>query len=422
MKLTQVQSTPESELILCCSRTHPGAKAIERVTALLERELDWENLIRLAFVHGVLPLVYSNIRKRWLEALPEIISHQLQKHFQANIQRNFFLTAELLKLLKAFEMHGLEAVPFKGPVLAASAYGDVTLRQFGDLDILVHRRDILEAGQLIVSQGYRPSLTGGDASDDHKPDPDDVAFVGPQYYTFNRLDGRSRVDLQWRISEQYFAFSLDEKPLWERLTAVSVAGRSVRTFAPMDMLLILCVHGSKHRWEKLKWVCDVAELVRAHKREIDWEKIQQQACKQGIQRMLRLGLFLAHELLEADLPDEILRQAFADATTKQLAQQIRKRLFTPADRPLGKFKRVIFLIRTKDHWLEGGKFCLRYISQYCRAVVAPTPVERKSLPLPMSLSFIYVFFRPLRLTVKYCWLGAIRICRWRTRGAGNLAS
>jgi hypothetical protein len=405
----KARASAEVDLLLCCGRTVLDEHCHERLKFLTSQELDWPYLLRLALMHRVLPLLYSNLSRAMPEAVPIRILDELRRLFRGNVERNLFLTAELLKLARAFETQGIPAVPFKGPVLAVSAYQDLGLRQFGDLDILVHRRDIVEAGAVIVSQGYRSNLDKNDTAHNHGSDPDEVAYRGAQYYTFNRSDRRSKVDLQWRIAQQYFSFSIDQERLWERLAPVCVAGRTVRTFAPSDMLLILCVHGSKHRWDKLKWVCDVAELVRVHKCEIDWEEIQQQARKQKAKRMLGLGLLLAQELVGAELPSEISKQIHGNAMTKRIAQQIRNRLFLQAGQPLGKFKKVIFYIRTRDHWQEGAQFCLRYVSQYCQAIITPTRIERKILPLPMSLSFLYFVFRPVRLLRKHGWAALRRV-------------
>jgi Uncharacterised nucleotidyltransferase len=91
------------------------------------------------------------------KVIPKSGQAELQSNFLANVQNSFFLTAELLKLLALFETHSISAVPFKGPILAASVYGNLSLRQFGDLDIFVHKEDIARAARLLVSQGYRSS-------------------------------------------------------------------------------------------------------------------------------------------------------------------------------------------------------------------------------------------------------------------------
>lgn len=400
-------TSAETELLLCCARTHLGAGTVDRVKGLFRQQLDWQYLIRTALAHGVMPLLYSSLQKSCLQAVPKSNVKQLRSHYRVNVQHSFFLTAELLKLLALFEAHGIQAIPFKGPVLAASVYGDISLRQFGDLDILVHKRDIPSAGELLVSQGYRSAAAH--AEDLEENDHEEIAYLGPGYYVFIQHERKIRVDLQWRITERYFSFSLDDEHLWERLAPLSLAGKTVLTFAPMDLLLILCVHGSKHRWEKLKWICDVAELVRTHKEQIDWIKIQQEASRLGIERMLGLGLFLAHDFLGAELPEEISKKVQEDLRTKSAARQIRERFFTGGDEPPGDFKKVIFYLRTKDRWQERLQFCLRYLSQFVAIVITPTSKDRAGLPLPAPFFFLHYFLRPLRLTVQYGWLGLTRI-------------
>jgi len=323
------------------------------------------------------------------------------------------MAAELLRIMSLFETHGINAIPFKGPILAASVYRDLSLRQFGDLDILVHKQNILRAAELLVSQGYKRGGGEGDGMDhdDHDDDHDDVAYLGPNYYVFTQPERGVRIDLQWRITEKYFSFSLDNERLWGRLAPVSIGGKSVLTFAPMDLLLILCVHGSKHRWEKLKWICDVAELVRVHREDIDWAKVQQEASSMGVGRMLGLGLFLAHELLGARLPGEVAKRVESDRRVRSVARQISEKLFAPADKPTGDFQRVVFYLKAKDRWQDRWRFCSRYASQFVHKAITPNSKDRAGLPLPASFIFLHYFFRPLRLMVEYGRLGLARLYR-----------
>jgi hypothetical protein len=89
--------------------------------------------------------LYQSLNTTCPEAVPKANLAQLRNYFHANAQRNLFLTQELLKLLTLFKTNGISAIPYKGPVLAVAVYGNLALRQFGDLDILVHKRDVLRA-------------------------------------------------------------------------------------------------------------------------------------------------------------------------------------------------------------------------------------------------------------------------------------
>ncbi len=402
--------TAEIELLLCCGRTSIHSRALERLRTLVCQDLDWQRLIRLAGSHGVLPLLYRSLSRNSSDAVPKVVLDQLREASRSNLQHSLSLTAELLRLLDFFADHGINAIPFKGPVLAASVYKDLSLRQFSDLDVLVNRDDILKAGDLLASQGYQATTDDGAASEQNL-DPDDVAYFEPRLYTFVHRDHGTRVDLQWRVTEKYFSFSLEENPGRDRLVPVTVAGRSVLTFAPMDLLLLLCVHGAKHQWLAMKWICDIAELVRTEKETIDWRELYQEASRQGVRRVLSLGLFLARDLLDAELPVEMSKAVDRDLRGKTIVSRIVSKLFTESMEPYTDLEKLVFYLRTKDRWQDRIRFCSRYISQYLRMVVTPTSHDRNTLSLPAPLFFLHYFFRPLRLTVKYLRLASRRLSR-----------
>ena len=189
---------------------------------------------------------------------------------------------------------GIEAVPYKGPVLAACMYGNLALRQFVDLDIIVRRRDVFRASDVLQSVGYRPNFPLTRAQE--------AGYLRSRYAVeLERDDGYFAVELHWEVAPRYFAFPLDTERLWARLDQVSMYDTTVRTLAPEDLLLMLCAHGAKHLWEKLGWICDIAELVRTH-RGMDWDRVAAQARELRSERILGLGLLLASDLLGADVP------------------------------------------------------------------------------------------------------------------------
>ena len=385
------------ELLLCCARTSIDSKTLERLRTLLRQDIDWHGVISTANRHGVLPLLYRSLSRSSPDVVPKAILDQLRESFRSNVPHSLLLTAELLKLLDLFAVHGITAVPFKGPVLAASVYKDLSLRPFSDVDVLVNREDLPKAGGLLASLGYCLLTT-----DNAVVDPEDVTYFEPNCYIFGHQDHGTRVDLQWRVTDRYFSFSLEGGS--GRLVPVMVACRSVLTFAPMDLLLILCAHGTKHQWQEIKWICDVAELVRTEREKIDWGKLQQEASRQGMRRMLSLGLILARNLLGAELPVEVSKTVERDFGGGSVVSRIVSKLFTESTEPFGDSERVIFYLRTMDRWQDRVRFCSNYLSQCLRDVAIPTSKEHEFFSLPAPLSFLYYFFRPLRLAGKYLWL------------------
>ena len=146
---------PEVELLLLCARTCDGSARAQRIRDLLQKDLDWLSLLRTASQHGVMPLMYHSLKTLCPDAVPQAILAQLHAHFLANTAHNLRLTQELLTLLHLWESHRVSVIPYKGLTLAAAIYGNLALRQFGDLDILVRPQDARQARELPFARGYR---------------------------------------------------------------------------------------------------------------------------------------------------------------------------------------------------------------------------------------------------------------------------
>jgi hypothetical protein len=307
----------EIELLLCCARTRIDPETAEQIRTLLQQDIDWTYLIQTAARHGVMPLLYRSLNATCPEAVPQSLLSQLRHHFHINAAHNLLMTRELLTLLDLFETHDIPAIPFKGPVLAASAYGNLALRQFGDLDILVKKQDFLKVIDLLSSQEYQINSQPQRLLDN-------VLYklylkYNTHEYSLTRNDGRVVVDIHHRAIEFNF-LPLDFAYLCKGLEPISLGDRTVLHLHPENLLLILCVHGSKHCWERLQWVCDVAEFVCTHQ-QIDWENLIKQAKTVGCERMLLMGLFLANNLLGVTIPERVYQRVQADPESKSLAIQ-----------------------------------------------------------------------------------------------------
>lgn len=383
---------PEDELLLCCSRTRRSPETADRITALLREGINWEHLLQAANAHGVAPLLYWHLDAVCPEAIPRDIYDHLRNHFRANGLRNLHLTGELLKLLNTFATHGILAVPYKGAALAASVYGNLALREFGDLDILVHRHDVPKARELMISTGYQPRYQLTRAQE--------ASFLRSQReYAFTHNDGTIIVELHWGITERYF-FPLDTERLWERLHRIPLGGDTVLSLSPEDLLLILCVHGCRHAWGRLGWICDVAELVRVH-RDMSWEQVMSQASALGGERMLFLGLFLASDLLGVVLPEKMSQKIQADPTVKALAERTREQLFQETARPIGLLKGYEGAPAFHSLHLEVRERLVDRIRYCFHKAITPKEEDWDLLSLPKFLFPFYYVLRPIRLTGKY---------------------
>jgi len=377
----------EHQVLLCCARIRMGAEHAERIRFLIQTNVNWPFLLQTALYHGVMPLVYRSLQTTCPEEIPPAILDQLRDSFRTNLVRNEILARELVTLLNLLRAHGIFAIPFKGPTLAASAYGHLSLRQFGDLDLFVSKCDLPRACEILVSHGYRANdqLHHGEGGDP----------LQTKYHSFVGQDGLVRVDVQWMIADEQFSFHLDHEAWRAGLVPVSMTGTPVLIFPPEVVLLILCVHGSKHLWTKLQWLCDVAELLRAYP-NMDWERVHGYAGRLGCQRMVALGVLFAHELLGTTLSTEVLERLKQNMVAQSLVGQLRSQLFLEGDAPAGAIKPSVFYLQMRERWRDQA----RYVFYLC---VARDPVITGRAPrsLPRSLTFLYYLLWPVLLVGKY---------------------
>jgi Uncharacterised nucleotidyltransferase len=372
---------PELELLLLCASTRTSAKRTLRIQQLFEEALDWDYLLGVAFRHGLSPLLYWRLSAISQVEIPLPHLQMLRKHFQENIAHNLFLTQELHRITGLFETNGIKTIAYKGPALAALAYNDLRLRGFTDLDIIVRKRDVARAKEILLEQSYVlwPELTGTQQ---------DIVLRKQHCLAFKSAELRIVVELHWKLAGRRFADPLEAEQMWKDLKPVSAGGHTVMTLSLENLLLALCVHGSRHLWERLAWVCDIAELLAAHD-QIDWRVVINQAALSGTRRMLFLGLHLTSELFDAKLPDEIREGIKADPIISVLAEFIVNQIFIEPDAATSNLKGFLFQVKSRER--------LRDKIRYCGFALSPTDADVAAISFPRYAGFLYYLLRPIRL-------------------------
>jgi Uncharacterised nucleotidyltransferase len=376
---------PEIDLLLACSHARVDAAQLHRIQDLLQPSLDWPYLLERAEHHSLMPLLAWHLQNLDTSVIPKEVGAQIQSSFTENFQHNMRLLVELLKLVRLFENQGISLLAFKGPVLAQSAYGNIALRQFLDLDILVPESHVTQASQLLVACNYQPqfTLTAKQQS----------TYADLRYeHSFWHEEKQIGVDLHWSVLPKYYSFTPDPKLLWKSIDRIFFAEQSIPTLSPEYLLLFLCAHGAKHNWSKLYWICDVAEVLRTHK-TLDWQTIQALSGQFGTQRMLLLGLYLAHDLLGASLPQTALGQIQCDSTIPSLAAEVRQNLFQPHSEPS--------LDRKDRIYRQTMRSARDRVWYWIDTVFTPTPLEWEIVALPKPLFPLYYIVRMVRLALKY---------------------
>ena len=368
----------ERELLLCCART---AAESARVRELAAADVDWEYLFQLARRHAVVPLVYTQLAQHAPDLVPAEHLARLKQHYLENSARNTVLTAELCRLISLFADSRIDVIPYKGPALALFAYGNLALRRFVDLDVIVKKTDVLKARQILLDDGYTPTKS-------LSPAQQDLLLQTQHNLQFSRDQHRLIVELHWEVAPELFAATVSGEQLWRDLMTIDLKGTQVKTFSVEDLLFSLCVHGSRHLWERLNWICDIAELISRH--ALDWQAQLERAARADSDRIFLLGPYLAARLLQAPLPAEVKQRCDSDSRLALLADTVVEHLFSGTEHVPATSREIFkYNLRVRK--------TLTARARYFLYALRPTDSDLGRHELPASLSFAYYLTRPLRI-------------------------
>jgi len=375
------------KFLIACSQTEPSENNIKFIQQFLS-SIDTQKLIPLAIQHGILPLVYKTLKylgTKHLMVNTEILS-ELKAHYMRISQRNMLMSAELIRIVKLLKDNGIEALAFKGPTLSQMAYGDITLRQFGDLDILIRERDRFKMMDLLIQSQYTPEIDLKEST--KKTFFDSVNVIGLYQTSIGVL-----VEIHWELLSKNYAIDWEEQSLWKKQESVAINKKIIPVLPVEQQLLYLCVHGSKHLFERLEWICDIDRSIRTHT-DIDWVYLVNEADKLGIRRMLFFGLSLSQQFFSLPLPKQIEKAIAEDKDIPKLISKVIEINFSETSKKGKSYSSFGLLWSMRENLSDQLRFAWR-------GLFAPKFDDFLFIQLPKQLAFLYPVIRPFRLITKY---------------------
>jgi hypothetical protein len=325
---------------------------------------------------------YANNEKFLNEDYPEQLKVLYHNNIYWNLRRSLFL----VQLVETLTSNNISCMTIKGPILAVQAYGDLSLRCFCDLDVLIHREDFSRVYALLCSAGYLPHFTLNH---------DQQAWVhrSDKNFVFTR-DGTT-FEIHWLVVEHREQHPLPVDRFWDTPQPVDLLGRLVLTLSPLNAVWLACLHGTKHAWSQLKWVADLAQLCRTFP-GLDWPALLDDARRMGFYRLVCSSLQLAEDPGGAELPPAIHTRIHADPRASALAAEARSKWpKVPVRTELPTtFGQSAFYLRSRERLRDRLYFWLDWI-------FTPGQADWLALPLPDQLYWVHSLTRPFRLAFTY---------------------
>ncbi|MDB2262059.1 nucleotidyltransferase family protein [Halorubrum ezzemoulense] len=377
-------TTPEADFVFNLVRQigNPD-QAEERLREIAHTDPDWSDVLTLAGGHGIVPLLNESI-SGIEELVPREYAQTVQSRCRSRALENIRYVERLHDLNDAFRENQIRVIPYKGPVVAEVAYGSISCRWFSDLDFLVIEEDPLDAHGVLQDQGYKQTEFAGIPPS--KLVNGSIFQWEGEFHFLNERD-EIPIDLRHQFVGKYRNAEGLFSDLWERRTSVSLAGESVPALSPEDRVVLLLAHGTKHGWCRLSWVCDVALLLQ---QDIQWNDIIDRAAQYGWKTAVLLGIAVAAELAEIDVPRSVRRQISADPRAN-IGSAILCALFSAdptGDRlDLDPLTIILLLNNTPRDSLR----------EAFNKAVSPWPSDYQWISLPQKLYPLYYLVRPIRI-------------------------
>jgi hypothetical protein len=344
---------------------------------LVDQIKDWGKVVRCAEWHGLTPQLCQRLKGTTLPfASPA--SELVKSKSRQIAQQNLILTAELLRVMQALMSENIPAIAYKGPVLAATTYGDLAMRSFCDLDVLVSERDLRRTLTFMPKLGYRAeySLT---------PSQEARYLRNTCEYNFLHETSGARVEIHWQVIPPRFGLKFDFGQLWSRTTLLSIGSSEVPVLSPEDSLLVLSVHGFKHLWACLKWVCDVASLLSLPV-DLDWPYILSEADRIGATRIVLVAICLAHQLCQSCVPDPVRRRLDRDLAAASIAREVVSSY--PFDRSMSRIRARLLMLKAYSSVRDRATFVARSLLDPSTEELIRTP--ERSMSAMRAQQFFHV--------------------------------
>lgn len=377
--------TLAQRILVCVARRELTTDKQSELRQLVKQDLDWDQLCSTAEFHGLFPLLQKHLSANARDLIPVEILTRLKRASIANTQEVLYLVSKLHQVYGLFQQNGIATAVFKGTVLAEMAYGEVALRQAGDIDILIHREDFLQAKELLKTLGYQmfPDLTEAQQSS-HLAFHCEIQFMRDDWFTV--------VDLHWGLAPKNFVFGLNPDDVMERLEPAMVSAVSIPTFCTEDLIIYQAMHGAKHLWRRLEWVASLAEIIRSSQ-SIEWPVIIKRSTTAHSKRIVALGLHLVEALFEERMSEAVLTSLDPHDRMRPLAEKVLQQIFVSRSKPESA-ESNLYNMKIMDRKRDA-------LQSVLRSIFVPTLSDWESLTLPASLHPLYYAFRPLRLSSVY---------------------
>ncbi len=378
---SSINYNSDYKLILCCSRRVIDEETRSYIESYLLCNLNWDNILKIAFHHKLLPLLYWNL-KPFSQNVPDDVMGELREYFYKNLKKNLLMMGELLKIQKLLDLDEINSIPYKGPLLSILAYGNLGLRDFNDLDIYVNISDVSRTMDILVENGYK--------SEFYKKNSQNSAFC--KYQREYSLINNIPIEIKWKFMSPLFSINRSFDFHLNNYNYINYFNSIIKTLSNEELIIVLSIHNVSHYWSHLLMICDISEIIKSDK-FLNWHQIIQNATEMGVARILFVNLLLVNEIFGTELPEIVVKHINNDKSVIKISKQIIEKISNGKN--FTKSKKLILRINLRERYINKYKDFINMVFLPTRGVIEFIPLPESFFPLYRLLRFLQLFLNVL---------------------------
>lgn len=230
------------------------------------------------YYHGLFPPSHGSVASQASPTPQQDPFEPIRRACLVQLARNVNALHQLEELANAFSKEGIPVIALKGAAAILWLYDDIACRQISDLDILVDRKHIDQAADLMYDLGYEHDERSVRRSREEE-------LIAYRHLRPFKRQGSFIVEMHTNILRYNGSVSITPRELFDASVQTKPESPYLRRLSAPHFLLHTAIHHCRHLLTgipPLKFLVDMALAVRKVPSEIDWDEFWRTADRWGI--------------------------------------------------------------------------------------------------------------------------------------------
>lgn len=398
-------------LIEAC-RVHFGTSTLAALNTLLERpDTNYAEIALHSRLHRTRPVIFRIL----LQAnCPEDFKARIKTELHSITLNNFSIAKETERIIQELAKIGVTAIPYKGVAYSKQFYGDISMRESSDIDLIIDATDLEKTFPFFERDGFHAAMSMGE---DYNKLGRAEFLRQNKDFCFDKIgkDGTPsfHVELHWEITHPRY---LAPKTLNQFDKTGVVSGNLITAHSqllqPAEHVRAICLHHMVH--DGIEYIKTLLDLAQGLQKSIEsnQDKVPSSASVKPALAKKMEAMSETYEIGSILLSIESLfgvQPNFCIATTARTQAASAHIIDYNLRSTVGRYQRHRMLsllnhyrrtVKNRILFIKDRSLQQTFIKQYWLNVIAPQQAEKDFIKLPGFLHFLYFIIRPIRIALR----------------------